>query len=211
MHAGLTRVFVGPMRVPRRSHAGFTRVPRRSHAIPCRAHAGPMRVPRVSRGSRAGPTRVPCKFYGSHAGPARVPGPVRGSYTSHAGPTRPSASHTSATYVLCAHADPMRAPGGSYVGPTRVLCGSHAGPTRVSRGSSRGSHARSAGPAGWVLVTRVGPLRRSQLCVESRKVEVTDTHIEDAPAGSRTRGTSMGGLYVAATLQVPLGLVMRLA
>ena len=31
--------------------------------------------------------------------------------------------------------------------------------------------------------------------------------VEDAPAGSRTRGTSMGGLYVAATLQVPLALV----
>ena len=29
-------------------------------------------------------------------------------------------------------------------------------------------------------------------------------HLEDAPAGSRTRGTSMGGLYVAATLQVRL-------
>ena len=36
----------------------------------------------------------------------------------------------------------------------------------------------------------------------------------NAPAGSRTRGTSMGGLYVAATLQVPLpkaGFYLRLS
>ena len=42
----------------------------------------------------------------------------------------------------------------------RVPCGS----ARVSRGSPRGFHARSAGPPGWVLVTRVGPLCRLQLC-----------------------------------------------
>ena len=32
-------------------------------------------------------------------------------------------------------------------------------------------------------------------------------YASNAPAGSRARGTSMGGLYVAATLQAPLLLV----
>ena len=40
--------------------------------------------------------------------------------------------------------------------------------------------------------------------------ETTDQlrdYASNAPAGSRARGTSMGGLYVAATLQAPLLLV----
>ena len=170
--------------------------------------AGPTRVTRVSGGSyasqtdprrsQAGPTRAPG---GSYAGP-------RGSHAqilrgSHAGPTRVRMGSTPILRRFYA----------GFAGPTRlsrVLRASQASPTRVPGGPTA---CRASDPRVLqvLLVTWVGPLRRSQLCVESRKVEVSDTQNEDAPAGSRTRGTSMGGLYVAATLQVPLRLVIRLA
>ena len=116
--------------------------------------------------------RVPhAGFYGGFAGPTRV------SRGSQAGPRRvPRGSQIGLARAIRVLRQFGRR--GSTRVLTQVLRGSYAGPTRVPRG-----------PVGWVLVDRVGPLRRSQLCVESRKVEVTDTHIEDAPAGSRTQGT----------------------
>ena len=202
--------YAGP-RVPGGSYAAPTQIgPTRVLRVPGRCYAGPRRGPagyrRVLGGPQAGPTwvtRVSSASYASQtdprrsqAGPTRAPG---GSYRSYAGPLRGSAWVPRQAYAGFMRAS--RVPRLS-----RVLRASQASPTRVPGGPTA---CRASDLV--LLVTWVGPLRRSQLCVESRKVEVSDTQNEDAPAGSRTRGTSMGGLYVAATLQVPLRLVIRLA